>query len=361
MGHRCLCTPSYAGPRCEFSTDTVETNLPFPGTIMAAVEMEVTVTNFNFSEDLQDPSSETFLSFQDHFRQEIKKIYGTIPGYEGVDFISLRSGSIVVEHRVFFTMAQSGDTSEKFQETTEGLVENLREAEENQGSCQFNTSVLCLVVRPNPVVSNMTEVMDLDGLCQHRAPPGYGGSFFPVVTSGVLHCVTNCTPNLPQSLECHHGLCRVTREGPRCFCPDEALYWYTGARCSGRVSKVATGLGLVATVLFLLCLVLVVVLLCHRRRRGRSDLPPFLEGSWYELDDFTWTPPGGGGAVIPNPGVAPPTRDPPPGFGDPQTWRRPRGPPPNAPWGGPQNFRPSLERVDPFIQLRTPRPKVTNF
>lgn len=84
---------------------------------MATLDMEVTVTNFNYSEDLEDPTSETFLFFQNHFRQEvrtwgtrcpttatvspqgwpsdllplqIKKIYGTIPGYEGVEITSLK-------------------------------------------------------------------------------------------------------------------------------------------------------------------------------------------------------------------------------------------------------------------------------
>ncbi|XP_048149225.1 mucin-3B-like [Corvus hawaiiensis] len=344
--------------------------LAFPGTIVAALEVEVTLTNFNYSEDLKDPDSDTFRSFRDHFRQEIKKIYGTIPGYEGVEFTSSSkgsltsrhgSGSIVVGHQVFFTTAQSGNTTEKFQETTEGLVEKLRETAASQGDCQHNTSVLCLVLRPNPVVSDMREVSDLEELCRQRAPPGYGDSFFPLTMSGVLHCVTNCTPNLPHTLDCHHGRCHVTRGGPQCFCPDEALYWYTGAQCSGRVSKVATGLGVVAAVFFLICVILVVVLLCRRHRSYQSDLPPYFGGSWYEFDDFTWTPPRG--AVIPNPGVAP-HRDPQPQFGemDPETWRRPSGPPPAAPRGGlgsPRAFRPSLERVDPFIQLRTPRPRVT--
>lgn len=34
--------------------------------------MVVTVTNFNFSNDLDDPDSDTFLSFRDHFRQEVR-------------------------------------------------------------------------------------------------------------------------------------------------------------------------------------------------------------------------------------------------------------------------------------------------
>lgn len=40
---------------------------------------------------------------------------------------------------MFFTMAQSGNTTEKFQETTEELVEKLRETVASQGECQHNT------------------------------------------------------------------------------------------------------------------------------------------------------------------------------------------------------------------------------
>ena len=79
--------------------------------------MVVTVTNFNYSAELQDTRSETYRSFEKHFQQEvgagdravppwppcplaggspnplpsqIKKIYGNIPGYEGVRIISLK-------------------------------------------------------------------------------------------------------------------------------------------------------------------------------------------------------------------------------------------------------------------------------
>lgn len=40
---------------------------------------------------------------------------------------------------MFFTMAQSSNTTEKFQETTKGLVENLQEVVDSQGNCQHNT------------------------------------------------------------------------------------------------------------------------------------------------------------------------------------------------------------------------------
>ncbi|KAI6058807.1 Mucin-3B-like protein [Aix galericulata] len=92
--------------------------------------------------------------------------------------------------------------------------------------------------------------------------------YYALTTSSTLRCVTNCTANTPGTINCNHGLCHVTRAGPQCFCWDESLYWYTDSQCSGRVSKVATGLGVVIAVLLIACIVFV-VLLAKRRKYWR--------------------------------------------------------------------------------------------
>ncbi|NWZ30557.1 MUC17 protein, partial [Asarcornis scutulata] len=50
----------------------------------------VTVTNFNYTEELQDPRSEAYERFEKQFRQEMAKIYNSVPGYEGVKILSIR-------------------------------------------------------------------------------------------------------------------------------------------------------------------------------------------------------------------------------------------------------------------------------
>lgn len=50
-------------------------------------------------------------------------------------------------------------------------------------------------------------------------------------------------------------------------CYDEKLYWYTGDNCSGRISKVAMALGLVATILLLSCIILLILLVRNHRRK----------------------------------------------------------------------------------------------
>ncbi|XP_035169980.1 mucin-17-like, partial [Oxyura jamaicensis] len=282
---KCLCLPDFYGPLCEFSSDSITTDIPIEGTVVANVELVVTVTNFNYTEELQDPYSEAYERFVRHFRQEMAKIYSPVPGYEGVKILSIRPATsskggarvrrasvslpvgtgLEVEHEVIFSTTASPDLSEEFQNKTQELVQKLRETADSQGDCNHNLTVVCLVVSSSPVVKNMTESPSLDALCQQRAPVGYQDYYYALNLSSTVRCVTNCTANTPITLDCYHGQCHVTRAGPQCFCWDESLYWYTGSQCSGRVSKVATGLGVVATVLLVACIVFVVLLVKKRK------------------------------------------------------------------------------------------------
>lgn len=39
---------------------------------MAQAELNVTVTNFNYTEDLKDPTSETYRAFEELFQKEVR-------------------------------------------------------------------------------------------------------------------------------------------------------------------------------------------------------------------------------------------------------------------------------------------------
>nr|XP_038028025.1 mucin-3B-like [Anas platyrhynchos] len=237
------------------------------------------------------------------------KIYGSVPGYQGVKILSIRPAAsrkggarvrrasvtlpegtgLEVDHEVIFSTVASPDLSEEFQNKTEELVQKLKETAQSQGNCTHDTSVVCLVVSESPVVKNMTESPTLDALCQQLAPIAYQDYYYAMNVSNILRCVTNCTANTPGTINCNHGLCHVTRAGPQCFCWDESLYWYTDSRCSGRISKVATGLGVVIAVLLIACIVFIVLLAKRRKRNAASSAGD----SWYEEDGCTWTSPDG--------------------------------------------------------------------
>ncbi|XP_074424060.1 mucin-3A-like [Larus michahellis] len=327
------------------------------------MELVVTVTNFNYTEDLKNNRSDTYRDFEEHFQKEIRKIYGNIPGYEGVKIISLKPGSIVVEHQVIFTLRGSSNNTET-EEITKRLVESLKETEATQGTCQHNSSILCLTVSDNPIVKNLTAGASLQEICWQRAPSKYQEFYYALTIQGIIHCITNCTPNTPITMDCHHGQCHVTQDGPKCFCQDEALYWYTGDNCSGRVSKLATGLGLVATVLLIICIVLAALLVRnHWRKYMLSDPQSYTDGNWYKDKNSSWHSPDG--FLYRNMWADSTIADPQPQLGWMETnvWRRPPRQPtiPHHYAMGEEtlhNFKPSLELVDTSSPMKISRPKL---
>lgn len=80
---------------------------------------------------------------------------------------------------------------------------------------------------------------------------------------------------------------------PSPSCQEEDLYWYTAPQCSGRISKVAMGLGLVATVFLLVCTILAVLLIRDRRRRRRRY-------SSLEAQGPRWGAPSSRGGCLPH-------------------------------------------------------------
>ncbi|XP_068520857.1 mucin-3A-like [Anas acuta] len=349
-GVKCLCLFDFYGPVCEYSSDSINTDIPVEGTIVANVELVVTVTNFNYTEELNDPRSEAYESFEKQFRQDMAKIYGSVPGYQGVKILSIRPAAssrggarvrrasatlpvgtgLEVDHEVIFSTVASPDLSEEFQNKTQELVQKLNETVKSQGDCGHDTSVVCLVVPASPIIKEMTQSPSLDALCQQRVPIAYQDYYYAMNVSNNLRCVTNCTANTPGTINCNYGECHVTRAGPQCFCQDESLYWYTGSRCSGRVSKVATGLGVAVTVLLIACITLTVLLVIRRKGRKRNTSAT-VDENWYEDDDSTWT--ASEGFVLKNKNAT-------------------------DPGGSLRSFTASLERVNTDIPMQITRPSL---
>uniref|UniRef100_U3IE76 SEA domain-containing protein n=1 Tax=Anas platyrhynchos platyrhynchos TaxID=8840 RepID=U3IE76_ANAPP len=270
-GIKCRCLSDFYGPMCEYSSESITT----AGTIVANVELVVTVINFNYTEELQDPRSEVYESFEKQFRQEMAKIYGSVPGYQGVKILSIRP----VDHEVIFSTVASPNLSEEFQKKTQELLQKLKETAESQGDCLGGWGVPTESHAPpesqrTPPPHLTPSCAPSSALCQQLAPIGYQDYYYAMNVSNILRCVTNCTANTPGTINCNYGECHVTRAGPQCFCHDESLYWYTGSRCSGRISKVATGLGVAVTVLLIACITLTVLVVIQRKRGKQPRLLP---------------------------------------------------------------------------------------
>ncbi|XP_066064238.1 mucin-3A-like [Chamaea fasciata] len=266
-GTACLCPPNMDGPRCEFGATTINLTAelgPF-------VTMMARVTNREFSEDMADAASPGHRRFAEEFGRTMDGIYRNVSGYRGIDVLSLSRGSVVVSYRVRL-LPRPGDAGLERRALELLAVAN---AAPRPHSCDPSADGLCFTATAARAARAAAPALNDTELCRKFAPANFSRFYFPHRTAGGgLLCVTNCTLNVPGSFDCHRGLCRLTLEGPQCFCPDLPWYLSSGDRCQTHISKlglglgVGLGLGLTILILLILCIVLAV-----RLARGRKKSP----------------------------------------------------------------------------------------
>ncbi|XP_077326669.1 uncharacterized protein LOC143961290 isoform X2 [Lithobates pipiens] len=109
------------------------------------------------------------------------------------------------------------------------------------------------------------------GPCEHI--PSYLKKFYtPVLSSGVLSCVSHCNPMSPNYFYCNWGTCDILPSiGPRCFCPGTDLYIYADDRCSGRISKLGLFIGVGVTLAVLIGVTITLAIYLYRRKHQTAE------------------------------------------------------------------------------------------
>lgn len=240
---------------------------PLIATVQAEVAVEVTITNQEFSLQLTNNNSDEYKEFQRNFKSEMVKVYRNVPGFKDVEILSVRSGSIIIDHKVIMELVIKPNISiqEDYKEVVTILKEELKVFIQSQPSCnQSNPDTFCL--------SNSTNVSEVlppteTELCQWNAPANYSQFFFPYFFDGSLRCVTHCRKGVPDAINCNHGDCRLLRSGPRCFCLDLDTYWYEGDNCSSRINKIAVYGGFGAALGVMLIFIITLAILLQKSKK----------------------------------------------------------------------------------------------
>ncbi|XP_074936649.1 mucin-3A-like [Phalacrocorax aristotelis] len=284
-GH-CKCPPGFTGDACDDISNTIATNAVTNGT----VQVELRVTNREFTDDLWNPGSSTYLEFVETFKKQMDVVYSNIQGYGGIKVLRLTPGSVVVDHIIIVSLLVTAQAQEKLHNITAELQEEIRAAAA-QLNCTSGTRELCFN-SSDVVVRNASLNFDKEAFCQQEVPEGYQDYYFPNLTSSGFYCISNCTPGTPGSISCNKGQCRLTLSGPQCFCHETDLYWYRGDRCETRVGKLAVGLGVAAAALAATVVVLAVLLFRAQRTRSFYSTQKAMKQTWYEDAVDTWSLPG---------------------------------------------------------------------
>lgn len=259
----------------------------FPET-NGTVQVELRVTNRNFTKDLEDTSSPTYIEFVQNFTNQMSIVYKDIEGYKGIRVNSLKPGSVVVDHTIIVSLLMTSQSEEKLKNITVNVQEKIKEA-----ATQLNCTNGALCFNSSEV--NVTETpleFDQEAYCRIHAPNGYEDFFFPNLTSSGLSCMSNCTPGTASTINCHRGTCRITQRGPQCSCPDTHLYWYQGDRCASRVSKLAVGLGLPVAILVAVVAVLSIFLYRAQRSGSFNMTQQKMMERWYQDTNEEWSAQG---------------------------------------------------------------------
>ncbi|XP_017709591.1 PREDICTED: mucin-3B-like [Rhinopithecus bieti] len=195
------------------------------------VSMEVSVDQ-EFSPDLNDNTSQAYRDFNKTFWNQMQKIFAGMQGltFKGVEILSLRNGSIVVDYLVLLELPFSPQLENQYEQAKTTLKEALQNASQDVDSCQ-DSQTMCFKPDSIKVNNNSRTELTPEAICRRAAPTGYEEFYFPLVEATRLRCVTKCTSGVDNAIDCHQGQCVLERSGPACRCYSTDTHWFSGPRC----------------------------------------------------------------------------------------------------------------------------------
>ncbi|KAM9726025.1 mucin-12-like isoform 3-T3 [Dama dama] len=269
-GKKCVCAKGYSGYQCKHPKESfpIET----PQKINATVDLRVKVTNRDFTDDLNDKSSDAYKNFVQVFKSRMDKVYRdkNFPQYRGVNVTRLRPGSIVVEHELIMEANYTSGYLELFENLTKivraKIMNETGQLHGNSEDCK-NLSLLCYD-ETDTIVNPVKINFDLQEQCTKNAAKELAQFYYVDELDGKLACVNKCTPGTKSEMDCHHGRCQLQQSGPRCLCLNSDTHWYSGETCESSTSKsVVYGVvGAVAALLVILVVVLIFLLSRSQRK-----------------------------------------------------------------------------------------------
>ncbi|XP_075062625.1 mucin-3A-like [Mixophyes fleayi] len=322
-GKKCVCKDNFIGAKCEFV-------LPEYKTTVIIVRVKVTVTiNDAFNVILNDKNSLEYKEFELRFETKMIKFYRDQNiKCEGIKINSLSPGSIIADHDVLME-TDFNNATEQQQEAADLIKQTL-----NMTNCTpGEDDPLCFI--PNSVKAVAKEIQ-LEELCADsmKLSPEIGQHYYAVFTTDGLICMTNCSTENNYTLDCNNGQCSVTNKGPQCYCEISDQYWYTGDRCQLALSKPGVYAGL-AVGLFVLLIIILVLAIFLRRSQNRSEKVNLMDpGEQWNEDE--WEEDTYDRNIVKNNGTE--------GF--------------HHSISSGNNFKLSLERVDPNVNITIRRPKI---
>lgn len=284
-GIKCVCTSLYQGPKCEDVVSHIEINPP--EAVSAQVKLTVTVTNKNFTKELQDWSSAQFQEFNNTFTEQMNIVYYGIPEYEGVNITRLIPGSVVVQHDVLLRTKFNLNYKEVFKNVTQIIEKNIMNVTQEQvlmnNICK---TTLCFNETATAVKNISLTEYNPEEECRKKAGKDFADYFSVEYKDQKPNCISRCQPGFNISMNCNFGTCKLERSGPKCYCLTTDTYWYSGETCefSTKKSLVYGLLGAMGAVVLVVLIILLVFVFRSRREVTRQKYKVSQLYKWHEED-----------------------------------------------------------------------------
>ncbi|NXE58114.1 MUC3B protein, partial [Casuarius casuarius] len=212
-GTVCRCPPNLDGAHCQFAASTIN----ITAELGPSVTMMARVTNRLFSEALGNASSAAYRGFAEEFGRTMDLIYQNVSGYRGARILSLTKGSVVVTYDVLLHPPTEGSPASSLARVSRELLETAKAVAQPQ-NCSHEASrcpgraervpgaagraAAAVGARPSPCPCPSPSRREL---CRKYTPANFSRFYSPYRTRYSLLCVTNCTLNVPGTIDCNGG------------------------------------------------------------------------------------------------------------------------------------------------------------
>ncbi|XP_063178050.1 mucin-3A-like [Chroicocephalus ridibundus] len=265
LGTHCKCPDGYEGTYCQYAKETIELK---DVTVNATVEMKAKIDNRNFTEDLKNKTSAAYRDFEKEFKEQMRKVYERLEGYQDVEIHELTNGSILVNYTVLLKVLVSATVNATVETISQNLVKAINNNTFCNSSCVGADCDFCF----NSNFTNITsyEVNGVESsLCDNYIVEELKPYYTLLITNTSVFCVSVCDKRSPDPHNCVHGKCIVMLSGPQCECSDQSAFWYQDSMCSSRISKIGVAVGVPVTVLVVTIAIFTVLLV--RAKRQKDD------------------------------------------------------------------------------------------
>ncbi|NXW25872.1 MUC3B protein, partial [Circaetus pectoralis] len=199
-GLGCVCPPNVEGERCQFGAPTINITAELGLSVM----MMARVTNRDFSKDMGDDSSTAYRNFVAEFSRTMDRIYRNVSSYRGTQVLSLTRGSVVVNYKVLLHPPAGDNPTTSLDHQAQKLLAAASTAAQAQ-NCSHSTEGLCFSMSSSRTAHTDVSVLNATELCKKYTPANFSRYYYPYRMQNSLLCITNCTLNVPGSINCNSG------------------------------------------------------------------------------------------------------------------------------------------------------------